>query len=34
MWTKQRALELTEQVSTPPGLYRPNDARLAFLESL
>ena len=34
MTIKQRALELTAQVSTPPGRYRPKDAVLAFLESL
>lgn len=34
MTIKQRALELTAQASTPPGRYRPNDAVLAFLESL
>jgi integrase/recombinase XerC len=34
MTIKQRALELTAQVATPPGRYRPNDAVLAFLESL
>lgn len=31
---KQRAIELTAPLSTPPGRYRPNDAVLAFLESL
>ena len=34
MTIKQRALELTAQVSTPPGRYRPKDAVLAFLEGL
>ena len=34
MTIKQCALELTAQVSTPPGGYRPKDAVLAFLESL
>jgi hypothetical protein len=34
MTIKQRALELTAQASTPPGRYRPNDAVLAFLDSL
>jgi hypothetical protein len=34
MTIKQRALELTAQVSTPPGRYRPNDTVLAFLENL
>jgi hypothetical protein len=34
MTIKQRALELTAPVSTPPGRYRPSDAVLAFLESL
>ena len=34
MTIKQRALELTTPVSTPPGRYRPEDAVLAFLESL
>lgn len=34
MTIKQRALELTNPTSAPPGRYRPPDRLLAFLESL
>jgi hypothetical protein len=34
MTIKQRALELTTPVSSPPGRYRPADPLLAFLEAL
>ena len=34
MTIKQRALDRTAQVPTPPGRYRPHDSLLAFLESL
>ncbi|MDF3313616.1 MULTISPECIES: tyrosine-type recombinase/integrase [Rhodococcus] len=34
MTIKQRALELTTPTSASPGRYRPDDALLAFLESL
>ena len=34
MTIKQRALERTTPTSASPGRYRPDDALLAFLESL
>ena len=34
MAIKQRALDLTTPATDPPGRYRPDDALLAFLESL
>jgi len=34
MAIKQKALDLTTPLSTPPGRYRPADPLLAFLESL
>ena len=34
MAIKQRALDLTTPATAPPGRYRPDDALLAFLESL
>ncbi|MDE1675101.1 tyrosine-type recombinase/integrase [Nocardia gipuzkoensis] len=34
MTIKQRALDQTTPTSTPPGIYRPTDSLLAFLESL
>jgi site-specific recombinase XerD len=34
MAIKQRALELTSPIDTPPGRYRPGDTLLTFLESL
>lgn len=34
MAIKQRALDLTTPATTPPGRYQPDDALLAFLESL
>ena len=34
MAIKQRALDLTAPATAPPGRYRPDDALLAFLESL
>ncbi|WP_327093611.1 site-specific integrase [Nocardia vinacea] len=34
MTIKQRALDQTTQASTPPGIYRPTDTLLAFLENL
>ena len=34
MTIKQRALDQTTPTTTPPGIYRPTDSLLAFLESL